>query len=147
MQFVEAHGARIPIVGFGSMRLKEDAGASAIEAAIRQGYRHVDTAAFYGNEREVGQATKASGVKREDIFLTTKVRDNNLKADDFARSLDNSLKLLDLPAVDLLLIHWPNPQVPAAEASARSTRPSATASPGISACATTRSRCCRRRRR
>ena len=54
-------------------------------------------------------------MKREDIFLTTKVRDNNLKADDFARSLDNSLKLLDLPAVDLLLIHWPNPQVPMAE--------------------------------
>jgi diketogulonate reductase-like aldo/keto reductase len=115
MQFVEAHGARIPIVGFGSMRLKEDAGAQAIESAIRQGYRHVDTAAFYGNEREVGQAIKASGVKREDIFLTTKVRENNLKADDFARSLDSSLKLLDLPAVDLLLIHWPNSQVPMAE--------------------------------
>ncbi len=97
------------------MRLKEDAGAKAIESAIRQGYRHIDTAAFYGNEREVGQAIRASGVKREDIFLTTKVRDNNLKADDFARSLDNSLKLLDLPAVDLLLIHWPNPQVPMAE--------------------------------
>jgi 2,5-diketo-D-gluconate reductase B len=115
MEFVEAHGARIPILGFGSMRLKDEAGAKAIEAAIRNGYRHIDTAAFYGNEREVGQAIKASGVKREDIFLTTKVRDNNLKADDFARSVDNSLKLLDVPAVDLLLIHWPNPQVPMAE--------------------------------
>jgi len=115
MQFVEARGARIPIVGFGSMRLKEDAGAKAIESAIRLGYRHIDTAAFYGNEGEVGQAIRASGVKREDIFLTTKVRDNNLKADDFARSLDSSLKLLDLPAVDLLLIHWPNPNVPMAE--------------------------------
>src|ERR1051325_9704824 len=115
MQFVEAHRARIPIVGFGSMRLKDGAGAAAVEAAIRNGYRHIDTAAFYGNEREVGQAIRASGVPREDIFLTTKVRDNNLKADDFARSLDNSLKLLDLPAVDLLLIHWPNPQVPMAE--------------------------------
>jgi 2,5-diketo-D-gluconate reductase B len=115
MQFVEAHGARIPIIGFGSMRLKEEAGAKSIEAAIRNGYRHIDTAAFYGNEREVGQAIRASGVPREEIFLTTKVRDNNLKADDFARSLDNSLKLLDLPAVDLLLIHWPNPSVPAAE--------------------------------
>ena len=115
MEFVDAHGARIPIVGFGSMRLKEDAGAQAIESAIRSGYRHIDTAAFYGNEREVGQAIRSSGVKREDIFLATKVRDNNLKADDFARSVDNSLKLLDLPAVDLLLIHWPNPQVPMAE--------------------------------
>jgi 2,5-diketo-D-gluconate reductase B len=115
MQFVEAHGARIPIVGFGSMRLKEDAGRDAILSAIRAGYRHIDTAAYYGNEKEVGDAIKASGVKREDIFLTTKVRDNNLKADDFARSLDNSLKLLDMPQVDLLLIHWPNPNMPAAE--------------------------------
>src|SRR3954466_7427665 len=100
MEFVEAHGARIPIVGFGSMRLKQDAGAQAIEAAIRNGYRHIDTAAFYGNEREVGQAIRASGVKREEIFVTTKVRENNLTADNFARSLDSSLKLLDLPAVD-----------------------------------------------
>jgi len=115
MEFVEAHGARIPIVGFGTMRLKEDAGAQAIESAIRAGYRHLDTAAHYGNEKEVGQAMRAAGVPREDIFLTTKVRDNNLKADDFARSLDNSLKLLDLPAVDLLLIHWPNPHIPLEE--------------------------------
>ena len=115
MEVVEAHGAKIPIVGFGSMRLKEDAGREAILSAIRNGYRHIDTAAFYGNEKEVGDAIKASGVKREDLFLTTKVRDNNLKADDFARSLDNSLKLLDLPQVDLLLIHWPNAQVPTAE--------------------------------
>src|ERR1041384_2593745 len=115
MEFVEAHGARIPIVGFGSMRLKEDAGRDAILSAIRTGYRHIDTAAFYGNEKEVGDAIKASGVPRNEIFLTTKVRDNNLKADDFARSLDNSLKLLSVPQVDLLLIHWPNPAVPAAE--------------------------------
>jgi len=115
MQSVEAHGARIPIVGFGSMRLKEDAGREAILSAIRNGYRHIDTAAFYGNEKEVGDAIKASGVKRDDLWVTTKVRDNNLKAGDFARSLDNSLKLLDLPQVDLLLIHWPNPQVPQAE--------------------------------
>ena len=115
MEFVEAHGARIPIVGFGTMRLKEDAGVQAILSAIRAGYRHLDTAAYYGNEKEVGDAIKASGAPREQIFLTTKVRDNNLKADDFARSLDNSLKLLDLPSVDLLLIHWPNPNVPAAE--------------------------------
>src|SRR3954462_10807523 len=115
MEIVEAHGARIPIVGFGSMRLKEDAGREAIASAIRVGYRHIDTAAFYGNEKEVGDAIKASGVKRGEIFLTTKVRDNNLKADDFARSLENSLRLLDVPQVDLLLIHWPNPNVPAAE--------------------------------
>src|SRR3954470_20625905 len=115
MEFVEAHGARIPIVGFGTMRLKEEAGAQAIESAIRAGYRHLDTAAFYGNEKEVGQAIRAAGVPRQEIFLTTKVRDNNLKTDDFARSVDNSLKLLDVPAVDLLLIHWPNPNVLMAE--------------------------------
>jgi diketogulonate reductase-like aldo/keto reductase len=115
MEFVESHGARIPIVGFGTMRLKEDTGAQAILSAIRAGYRHLDTAAYYGNEKEVGEAIKASGLPRDSIFLTTKVRDNNLKADDFARSLDNSLKLLGLPSVDLLLIHWPNANVPAAE--------------------------------
>jgi diketogulonate reductase-like aldo/keto reductase len=115
MQVVEAHGARIPSVGFGTMRLKEEAGAAAILSAIKTGYRHLDTAAYYGNERVVGAAMRASGVKREDFFLTTKVRDNNLKADDFARSLDNSLKALDLAVVDLLLIHWPNPNVPMAE--------------------------------
>jgi 2,5-diketo-D-gluconate reductase B len=115
MEYVEAHGARIPTVGFGSMRLKEDAGREAILSAIRVGYRHIDTAAFYGNEKEVGDAIKASGVNRQDLFVTTKVRDNNLKADDFARSVDNSLKLLDMPQVDLLLIHWPNAQVPQAE--------------------------------
>ena len=87
MQYVEAHGARIPIVGFGSMRLKEEAGTRAIEATIRNGYRHIDTAAFYGNEREVGEAIRASGVKREEIFLTTKVRQDNLEADKFARSV------------------------------------------------------------
>ncbi len=115
MQFVESNGARIPIIGFGSMRLKDEAGAAAILSALRVGYRHLDTAAYYGNEREVGQAMRASGIPREDIFLTTKVRDDKLKADDFARSLDGSLKALDLPFVDLLLIHWPNPNVPMAE--------------------------------
>jgi 2,5-diketo-D-gluconate reductase B len=115
MQAVEANGAKIPIVGFGTMRLKQEAGVAAIEAAIRAGYRHLDTAAFYGNEREVGEAMRASGVGREDIFLVTKVRHDNLAADNFARSLDNSLTLLGVPAVDLLLIHWPNPQVPMAE--------------------------------
>ena len=112
MQYVEAHGARMPIVGFGSMRLKEDAGTRAIEAAIRAGYRHIDTAAFYGNEHEVGEAIRASGVPREEIFLTTKVRQDNLEADKFACSVENSLKLLGLPQVDLLLIHWPNAAVP-----------------------------------
>ena len=115
MQVVEAHGARIPIVGFGTMRLKGEEGAASILSAIKTGYRHLDTAAYYGNEQEVGQAMRASGVKREDFFLTTKVRDDKLKADDFARSVDSSLKLLDLPFVDLLLIHWPNPNVPMAE--------------------------------
>ncbi len=115
MQVVEAHGASIPIVGFGTMRLKDEAGAQAILSAIKTGYRHLDTAAYYGNEREVGQAMRTSGIKREDFFLTTKVRDDKLKADDFARSLDASLKALDLPFVDLLLIHWPNPNVPMTE--------------------------------
>ena len=115
MEFVEAHGARIPIVGFGSMRLKEDAGAKAIESAIRQGYRHVDTAAFYGNEREVGEGMRASGVKRDQVFLTTKIWPSHFAPHDLERSAKESLVRLRLTEVDLLLLHWPNPQVPLVE--------------------------------
>lgn len=112
MQVVEAHGARIPAIGLGTMTLKDDVCVQAVKAALQMGYRHIDTAAFYGNETETGQGLRASGVKREDVFLTTKVRDNNLMPDDFARSLDESLKRLQLPSVDLLLIHWNNPNIP-----------------------------------
>jgi 2,5-diketo-D-gluconate reductase B len=115
MQVVESHGARIPIIGFGTMTLKEDLCVELVEAALHLGYRHLDTAQNYGNEREVGEGLRAAGIKREDVFLTTKVWFNRLAAGDFERSVDESLARLKLPFVDLLLIHWPNAQVPLAD--------------------------------
>ncbi|MCZ7657296.1 MAG: aldo/keto reductase [Xanthobacteraceae bacterium] len=115
MQVVEANGARIPIVGFGSMRLKQEAGVRVIAAALRIGYRHIDTAQAYENEREVGAAIRASGVARDEIFLTTKVAWQRFKAEDLTRSVNESLERLGVSHVDLLLLHWPNPTVPLAE--------------------------------
>jgi diketogulonate reductase-like aldo/keto reductase len=112
MQFVEAHGARIPQIGLGTMTLKEDVCVQAVKTALQVGYRHLDTAAFYGNEKENGEGLRASGVKREDVFICTKVRNNDLMPDDFARVLDQSLANLQLPQVDLLLIHWNNKDIP-----------------------------------
>jgi len=112
MQFVEAHGARIPQIGFGTMTLKGDVCVQAVKAALQMGYRHIDTAWFYGNEKEVGEGMRQSGVKREDIFLCTKVRETHLEPDKFKQSLDESLANLKLPSVDLLLIHWNNKDIP-----------------------------------
>jgi diketogulonate reductase-like aldo/keto reductase len=115
MDVIEAHGARIPVLGFGTMTLKEDQCIELVGAALQLGYRHLDTAQMYGNEREVGQGLRSSGLKREDVFLTTKVWFNRLGLGDFERSVDESLEKLGLPWVDLLMIHWPNAQVPLAE--------------------------------
>ena len=112
MQVVEAHGARIPQIGLGTMTLKEDVCVQAVRTALEMGYRHLDTAAFYGNEKENGEGLRASGIKREEVFITTKVRENNLTPDNFQRSLDQSLANLQLPYVDLLLIHWNNKDIP-----------------------------------
>jgi len=112
MQIVEANGARIPTPGFGTMTLKENVCVDMVSAALRDGYRHLDTAQMYGNEREVGEGMGASGVRREDVFLTTKVWHNRLVPGDLERSVDESLARLQLPSVDLLLIHWPNAAIP-----------------------------------
>jgi diketogulonate reductase-like aldo/keto reductase len=112
MDMIESHGARVPILGFGTMTLKEDLCVQLVEAALKLGYRHLDTAQMYSNEREVGSGLRGSGVKREDIFLTTKVWFTQLASGDFERSVDESLERLALPWVDLLMIHWPNAQVP-----------------------------------
>ena len=115
MDTIEAHGARIPVLGFGTMTLKGDVCVQLVDAALKLGYRHLDTAQMYGNEREVGAGLRGSGIKREEIFLTTKVWFNRLASGDFERSVDESLERLALPWVDLLMIHWPNAQVPLAE--------------------------------
>jgi 2,5-diketo-D-gluconate reductase B len=112
MQFVEAHGTRIPQVGLGTMTVKGDACVQAVKTALQMGYRHIDTAWFYGNEKEVGEGIRQSGVRREDIFLCTKVRETHLEPDKFRQSLGESLANLQLPYVDLLLIHWNNKDIP-----------------------------------
>ncbi len=114
---VSAHGAEIPVLGLGTSGLGKSA-AELVAIALRLGYRHIDTARKYGTERGVGDGIRASGVPREEIFLTTKVSHENLRASDFARSVETSLGELQVDHVDLLLIHWPNPQIPLAESTA-----------------------------
>ena len=116
MTVVEANGARIPAIGLGTMTLKEAACIEAVKTALRLGYRHLDTAERYGNEEWVGEGLRqglaASGLKREDVFVTTKVYWDKLAPGDFEGSVEGSLERLKLPWVDLLLIHWNNPKVP-----------------------------------
>jgi len=114
MQIVEAHGARIPMIGLGTMTLTNDIGVQATKTALEVGYRHLDTAAHYGNEREVGEGLRASGIQREDVFITTKVRPDHAEPEAFAGVVEQSLANLKLPYVDLLLIHWPSKTVPIA---------------------------------
>ena len=109
---VIAHGARIPGLGLGTWALRGEECAKSVEAALQLGYRHIDTAAMYGNEREVGQGLRASGVSRDDVFITTKVWSSDIGEGDLQRSAEASLARLQIPIVDLLLIHWPNPTIP-----------------------------------
>ena len=115
MKIIEAHGAKIPAIGLGTMTLKDDKCVEVVAQAIKDGYRHIDTAERYGNEKAVGDGLRASGAKRDDFFVTTKVYWTDAKPDDFMRTVENSLRSLDVSDVDLLLIHWPNPNVPLAE--------------------------------
>jgi diketogulonate reductase-like aldo/keto reductase len=111
---LSAHGARIPVIGIGTGGLGRDCG-EVIAAALKAGCRHVDTARKYGSEEGVGDGLRAAGVSRQDIFLVTKVSHENLRAADFARSVEQSLKALGVAYVDLLHVHWPNEKIPLAE--------------------------------
>ena len=115
MQFVEANGAKIPAIGLGTSELRGRTCARLVEQALKLGYRHIDTAQVYENEREVGEGLRASRVRRDDIFVTTKVWTTHFAPHDLERSTKESLTKLRLTEVDLLLLHWPNPQVPLAE--------------------------------
>lgn len=115
MHSVEANGAAIPALGLGTWTLEGRACTELVEKALEVGYRHVDTAASYGNEEAVGAGLRAAGLPRDSVFVTTKVWWTDLAPDDLRRSAEASLKLLGLDAVDLLLIHWPNPEIPLAD--------------------------------
>lgn len=110
-----ANGATIPALGFGTSPMTGGLDPSTVVAALKAGYRHIDTAWKYGTERAVGEAMRAAGVPRSEIFLTTKVSHEYLRADDFAKSVDESLERLGVDYVDLLLVHWPNPEIPLSE--------------------------------
>lgn len=116
MQIVSANGANIPALGFGTWKLTGDECRLAVLEALRIGYRHIDTAQGYRNEEEVGAAIAESGLKRDDLFITTKIRPEDEGEGVLQRSLEESLRKLRLDTVDLALIHWPNPAIPVEEA-------------------------------
>src|SRR5436190_2894187 len=115
MQIIEANGAKIPAVGLGTWELNGSIGSRITEQALKLGYRHLDCALMYGNEREVGEGLRASGVARADVFITTKVPHSQLAPAALERAVKQSLASLRVSNVDLLLVHWPNPQIPLAE--------------------------------
>ena len=114
METVQATGITIPIVGLGTWALRGRDCARLVEQAIRIGYRHIDTAQMYENEKEIGEGVRASGLRAE-VMVTTKVQPTLLAPPDLERSVKESLAKLRLETIDLLLIHWPNPRVPLAE--------------------------------
>ncbi len=100
-------GNKIPLVGFGTYKSTEQQGIEAVNYALQNGYRLIDTAAIYKNEEAVGKGIKISGIPRDDIFVTTKLWREHLGYNATKRELENSLKKLNLDYVDAYLIHWP----------------------------------------
>src|SRR3974377_2056633 len=105
----------MPALGFGTSPMTGGMSAETVLAALKAGYRHIDTARKYGTESAVGEAMRASDLPRQDIFLTTKVSPENLPPAHFARSVDESLAALGVHYLDLLLVHWPNPAIALSE--------------------------------
>lgn len=115
MQTVDAQGAKIPAIGFGTWPMRGETCSRMVAEALRIGYRHIDTAQGYSNEEDVGAGLKASGVQRDAVFVTTKVRPELTSAARLVPSVEESLRKLGTDRVDLLLLHWPNPEIPVAE--------------------------------
>lgn len=115
MHTVTANGAAIPALGFGVFRMSGEEVERIVPAALEAGFTHFDTAQAYQNESDLGRALAKAGVKRDQLFLTTKVWVENYPGDKFAASVDESLDKLRTDHVDLLLLHWPSDKVPLAE--------------------------------
>ena len=111
---IPAHGAAMPAIGFGTMLLPQRP-VELVAHAIKSGYRLIDTARKYGTEERVGEGIRASGIARNELWVTTKVTEENAREADFLKSAETSLKTLGLDYVDLLLVHWPQPNVPLKE--------------------------------
>ncbi|MBD5430536.1 aldo/keto reductase [Lactobacillus sp.] len=104
------NGVEIPVIGFGTWQTPDgDIAEESVLAALGAGYRHIDTAAAYGNEESVGRAIKKSGINRHDLFVTTKLWNNDHGYEKAKAAIDTSLQKLGLDYLDLYLIHWPNP--------------------------------------
>lgn len=112
---VEAHGAVIPKIGLGTWQLRGEQCARMVDQALRQGYTHIDTAQGYANEAAVGEGLTSSGVARETVFITTKVQPQYMGDGDLQRSVAESLRKLRVDQIDLLLLHWPNPEIALAD--------------------------------
>ena len=102
-------GRSIPVIGFGVWQVPDDVVVDATLKALEVGYRHIDTAYLYHNERGVGEALRRSGLNRDDVFVTTKVWNTDHGYDETLRAFDKSTGLLGIDEVDLYLIHWPTP--------------------------------------
>jgi 2,5-diketo-D-gluconate reductase B len=109
---IEVQGTRVPRLGFGTWQITGPDATEAVRDALEIGYRQIDTARAYENEREVGRGIADSGVPRDDIFLTTKVFIDDFEPDRLKRAAEDSLEQLGTDHLDLLLLHWPNPDVP-----------------------------------
>ncbi len=107
--FKISNGTRIPIMGLGTWQADDPTTRMAVLSALSLGYRLIDTAAAYGNELGVGQGVKDSGLKREEIFITSKLRNADHGYDNTVRAFEKTLEKLDTDYLDLYLIHWPNP--------------------------------------
>lgn len=115
MDVTTVRGVEIPTVGLGTWRLTGEDCRQAVRTALELGYRHLDTAQEYGNERQVGTALRNSDIDRDAVFVTTKLGRRNRGYDDVRRSVEESLAKLGTDYVDLLLIHWPNLTTPLGE--------------------------------
>jgi 2,5-diketo-D-gluconate reductase A len=105
------NGVEIPQLGFGVFQIVPEDTKDATLAALEVGYRHIDTAEMYGNEKEVGEAVRASGIDRSDIFVTSKLNNGYHEPEAALNAFEGSLKALDIDYLDLFLIHWPLPGV------------------------------------
>jgi 2,5-diketo-D-gluconate reductase B len=115
MTTIEVRGVRVPALGFGTWLVTGQDATDGVRDALEIGYRQIDTARAYENEREVGKGIAESGVPRNEIFITTKVPHDEATADEVDRDADESLERLGIDQLDLLLLHWPNPDVPLEE--------------------------------
>lgn len=115
MDYIEVGGVAIPRLGFGTWQVTGNAARTMVAGALEAGYRHIDTAQIYENESEVGAAIAASGIPRDELFITTKVWTKRFHEGDLQRSVYESLDRLGLDHVDLLLLHWPMPEPPLEE--------------------------------